>query len=142
MAPHCPWRVYKGLRGPGEGQCCYNMAEVIEAVLGSNSDAENKTEIADVRKVPEIKERKTPCQSKDKEREKVRLPYSCTSSFSPSIPYPRPLSCPCLAQNPFLGCAHSFKVPLPNYFPLPSPKPMSFRAHFVFLPAAEDTCKS
>ncbi|XP_077744024.1 uncharacterized protein LOC144307851 [Canis aureus] len=48
------------------------MAEVIEAVLGSNSDAENKTEIADVRKVPEIKERKTPCQSKDKEREKLR----------------------------------------------------------------------
>ncbi|CAD7682823.1 unnamed protein product [Nyctereutes procyonoides] len=48
------------------------MEGVIAAVLGSNSDAENKTETADVKEVPEIKERKTLCQSKDKEREKLR----------------------------------------------------------------------
>lgn len=96
-------------------RCCYNMAEVTDEVEGSDLDADAETEVPAV-----VESESTPCQSEGKESEKVRLPYSCTSSSSPSIPHPRPLSCPYLAQNPSLVCTYSFKVPLPIYFhPLP-----------------------
>lgn len=144
VAPHCPGVLYIAARSPGVGHCWYNMAEASEEVLGSNSDTEAEVE----REARKIKKRvtaitenmKTPCQPKDKEREKVRLPYSCLSS-SPSIPHPRHLSCPYLAQNSSSVCTHSFKVPPPIYFhPLPQNQCL-FWAHFVFLPGAEDTLK-
>lgn len=107
--------IYRAVRRPGVRRCCYNMAEVTDEVEGSDLDADAETEVPAV-----VESESTPCQSEGKESEKVRLPYSCTSSSSPSIPHPRPLSCPYLAQNPSLVCTYSFKVPLPIYFhPLP-----------------------
>lgn len=131
--------IYREVRNPGVGHCCYNMAEITEAVEESSSYPEAETSDPKEQTLSIEEREKTPCQLKDKEMEKVRLPYSCTSSSSPSIPHPRPLSCPCLAQTLPSVCTRSFKASLPIYFPFSSPKPMSLCAHFVFLPDKEDT---
>ena len=79
------WKVYKEARRLGVGHSCYKMG----GIFGKVKEREPEIDIYDISFEEEAstsKERKTnnSDQSNGLDREKVRLPYSCSSSSSPT----------------------------------------------------------
>ena len=84
VALHCPRKVYREARSLGVSHCCH-MAEVIEEVKVELAETEIQSMSLE-QQVSSAKgrKRKTFDQSNDKDIEKVRLPYPCSSSSSPT----------------------------------------------------------
>ena len=103
-------KVYKEARHLGVGHCCYKMG----GIFGKVKEEDSEIDVYDISFKEEAstsQERKTnnSDQSTGLDPEKVRLPYSCSSSSSPTRDSP----CPCLAQNTSPTHTCSLKVLLP-----------------------------
>ena len=103
-------KVYKEARRLGVSHCCYKMG----GILGKVKEERPEIDVYDISFEEEAstsQERKTnnSDQSIGLDPEKVRLPYSCSSSSSPTRDSP----CPCLAQNTSPTHTCSLKVLLP-----------------------------
>ena len=85
--------IFLEVRSPGVEHWCYQKAKESKETMESGSDEETPTPSTGMKT-------KSDSQLADKEREKVRLPYSYVSSSSPLMPHARLSPCPCLAQTP------------------------------------------
>ena len=101
--------IHREARSLGVGHCVFTMANLIEEVKeeepGIETDSVNLEQQASIAKQ---RKRKMSDQSKGLDSEKVRLPYSCSSSSSPTLP----LS----GTKPLLN-AHPFSQSPPSHPP-------------------------
>ena len=128
--------IYRDARRLGVGHCCYNMGGLLEKVeeeseseteseseseseveaeAESESESESEIEIDNIDLEEEAsssteRKRNHSDQPNGLDSETVRLPYSCSSSSSPTRDSP----CPCLEQNTSPMHTRSLKVLLPT----------------------------
>ena len=118
--------IYRDARRLGVGHCCYNMGGLLEKVeeeseseaeaeAESESESESEIEIDNIDLEEEAsssteRKRNHSDQPNGLDSETVRLPYSCSSSSSPTRGSP----CPCLEQNTSPMHTRSLKVLLPT----------------------------
>ena len=118
--------IYRDARRLGVGHCCYNMGGLLDKVeseseseseseLESVSESESEIEIDNIDLEEEAsssteRKRNHSDQPNGLDSETVRLPYSCSSSSSPTRDSP----CPCLEQNTSPMHTRSLKVLLPT----------------------------
>ena len=103
--------IYRDARRLGVGHCCYNMGGLLEKV----EEEETEIEIDNINLKEEAsssteRKRNHSDQPNGLDSETVRLPYSCSSSSSPTRGSP----CPCLEQNTSPMHTRSLKVLLPT----------------------------
>ena len=101
--------IHREARSLGVGHCVFTMANLIEEVKeeepGIETDSVNLEQQASIAKQ---RKRKMSDQSKGLDSEKVRLPYSCSSSSSPTLP---------LSGTKHLLNAHPFSQSPPSHPP-------------------------
>ena len=127
--------IYRDARRLGVGHCCYNMGGLLEKVeeeseseteseseseseveAEAESESESEIEIDNIDLEEEAsssteRKRNHSDQPNGLDSETVRLPYSCSSSSSPTRDSP----CPCLEQNTSPMHTRSLKVLLPTF---------------------------
>lgn len=102
--------IYRDARRLGGGHRCYNMADLIKEVKEEETEIEiDAFNLQQQASSANEGKRKNTDQSDGLDSQKVRLPYSCSSSSSPTRDSP----CPCLAQNTSPTHTRSLKVLLP-----------------------------
>lgn len=100
-ADGCGWEgIHREARSVGVGHCYFTMADLIEDVKEEDSEIEiDSVSLERQASIAVQRKRKMSDHPKGLDKEQVRLPYSCPSSSSPSLPLPG--TKPLLSAHPF-----------------------------------------